>query len=378
MRRLFWIVLFLVPSAGFSQKINISLYNDYSVTSYVATVLEGSFTLLHAGIEINELNELENLYITLVGKSITVTGGSRMNQTYSSISFKPVHDKSILQLRPVNPVLEARKYTGKIKFTIDFNRLLVVTEQHFNDYLSGVVEAEGGPSSYAEYYKAQALLCRTYAMANRNRHTEEGFHLCDGTHCQAYKGLGTANEVIAEAVKDTERLVLRDMEGQLVTAAYHSNSGGYTEDAMRVWLVSLPYLKSFYDPYSLKGRNSRWEKKIDRQKWLAYLKQNVSYAPVPPELTRIIQIREADYSVGELSIPYVKIRDDWNLRSSFFSVYDDGKSILLKGRGYGHGVGMSQEGAMEMAKEGFTFSDIIQFYFRDVYISEVDDNPFNP
>ncbi len=70
-------------------------------------------------------------------------------------------------------------------------------------------------------------------------------------------------------------------------------------------------------------------------------------------------------------MPFRQIRSDLNLRSAFFSVMKHGNSIILKGRGYGHGVGLCQEGAMVMSAKGFKFSDIIGFYYSGVIITEV-------
>jgi stage II sporulation protein D len=211
-------------------------------------------------------------------------------------------------------------------------------------------------------------LCRTYAVDNHDRHLEEGFHLCDGTHCQAFKGLGTSSKTIEKAVESTNDMVVVDSAYQFITAAYHSNSGGITEDAMNVWLQNMPYLKSFPDPYSLKGRNTSWEKTINRQQWENYLINHDLKFPVN-NYTQINDDRQASYVIGNIEIPYSRIRKDWNLRSSFFSIHDDGDRVLLKGKGYGHGVGMSQEGAMEMARRGHTFKEIIHFYFKNVSIT---------
>jgi stage II sporulation protein D len=70
-------------------------------------------------------------------------------------------------------------------------------------------------------------------------------------------------------------------------------------------------------------------------------------------------------------MPLRTIRSDLNLRSTFFSVYANSDSVILKGRGYGHGVGLCQEGAMVMASKGFKFKDIINFYYSGVIISDI-------
>jgi stage II sporulation protein D len=81
--------------------------------------------------------------------------------------------------------------------------------------------------------------------------------------------------------------------------------------------------------------------------------------------------RLVDYKTGSFSMPLRSLRSDLNLRSTFFSVYAIGDSIVLKGRGYGHGVGLCQEGAMEMAAKGFNYKQIIDFYYFGVLISDI-------
>jgi stage II sporulation protein D len=65
------------------------------------------------------------------------------------------------------------------------------------------------------------------------------------------------------------------------------------------------------------------------------------------------------------------MRSDLNLRSTFFSVVTEGDSVILKGKGYGHGVGLCQEGAMAMAVKGFRYREIINFYYTGVIISDI-------
>ncbi len=77
----------------------------------------------------------------------------------------------------------------------------------------------------------------------------------------------------------------------------------------------------------------------------------------------------ADYRIGTFTLPFRTIRDQFNLRSTFFSVAPEGDAIILKGRGYGHGVGLCQEGAMTMAAKGFTYRQIISFYYTGVSVA---------
>ncbi len=364
-----WFVLLNGLSA---QNINISLYNDKFVRSFVFTTANGTYNLNSPGsVKITKLAHNDILYLTLVNQKVSAYHHGRNLGLFDSLVFEPSGTDDVFRIRSVSPSTEQRSYDEKLTVKVDFNRLLLVNTVSMDKYLAGVVETEGGPSALPEFYKAQALLCRTYALDNKYRHIEEGFNLCDGVHCQAYKGRNGSNTKILAAVKATHSEVLIDENEALITAAFHANSGGITEDARNVWLIDLPYLKPVNDPFSLKGRQAEWKKEITRDRWVKYLGDYDFYlkdAEKPGVFTMKTNGRERNYTIGLDHLPFTSIRKDWGLRSAYFSVIDNGENILLEGKGYGHGVGMSQEGAMQMAKAGYDYIDIIHYYFRNIEI----------
>jgi stage II sporulation protein D len=211
-----------------------------------------------------------------------------------------------------------------------------------------------------------------------DRHRSEGFFLCDGTHCQAYKGKSTLNPQILEAVEETTGMIAADYNYRLITAAYHSNSGGQTQRARDVWLQDLDYLQSVIDPYSLHQPHSKWQDTISFSDWKAYLLKNgmKSVERIPDEIIYVEQMRRKKYFVLDHdSLAMTKIREDWGLKSAFFDMFPEGDSVLIWGKGYGHGVGMSQEGAMKMARDGFLYTDILQFYFTGIRLMDYRDLP---
>jgi stage II sporulation protein D len=196
--------------------------------------------------------------------------------------------------------------------------------------------------------------------------------LCDNTHCQAFFGI-TTDTMIRRAALETAGLVILSHDSILVNAAFHSNCGGETSLPENVWLSSYSYLKKVVDPYCTSSRNARWTKTLPLSDWNGYL-QNEGYHPLnskTPNYDFAQKTRIQDYTLGTFSIPFTKIRNDLNLRSAFFSVKTNGDSVTLEGRGYGHGVGLCQEGAMVMAARGFNFMQIIDFYYFHVLISDV-------
>ena len=83
--------------------------------------------------------------------------------------------------------------------------------------------------------------------------------------------------------------------------------------------------------------------------------------------------RKKFFILDKDSIKFTKIREDWGFKSAFFDMFHSGDSVLVWGKGFGHGIGMIQEGAMKMARDGFTYQDRLQFYFHEVRIMDYRD-----
>jgi stage II sporulation protein D len=132
------------------------------------------------------------------------------------------------------------------------------------------------------------------------------------------------------------------------------------------------------DPFSEGLRSAKWEKSITRVEWKQYLskhcKSDISKLTDDQLLIRQDHRKKYFILVSD-SILLADIRIELALRSAFFSMEIQKDSILIHGKGYGHGVGMSQEGAMEMARQGYSCSDILRFYFYNVQIVEIADVP---
>ena len=205
-----------------------------------------------------------------------------------------------------------------------------------------------------------------------DRHLQDRYNLCDNTHCQAFNGL-SQDSVINRAALETQGLVILAQDSTLIISAFHSNCGGETVTSKDVWLSNVPYQKKVIDPYCISSRNSKWEKRVSMNEWLGLIKK-LGYDGNTDDPSAFIfyqKSRQNDYKTGSFRVSLLTIRADLNLRSTFFSVLTDGDSIILKGRGYGHGVGLCQEGAMVMAGKGFNYLQIIDFYYSGVFISDI-------
>ena len=108
-------------------------------------------------------------------------------------------------------------------------------------------------------------------MNNLEKHAEEGYNLCDGVHCQAYKTRANKKEVTEGAYKSKGEVIV-DSQGNIIETLFHSNSGGETVNAKDVWGKDVPYLVSVEDSFSVGGKHYQWEKYIKLKDWLNYFK----------------------------------------------------------------------------------------------------------
>jgi stage II sporulation protein D len=263
-------------------------------------------------------------------------------------------------------------YSGNLQCLPDLGILVFVNICDVEQYLAGVVRTEGGTGRNIEYLKSQAVLARTFMYKYINRHIIDGYNFCDNTHCQAFNGVST-DTIIKRAALETKGLVILDSDSNLIISAFHSNCGGETSASENVWLSGYSYIKKVIDPYCTKSPNATWKRSIPVSDWEAYLKKS-GYkvdGSVAPSYNFSQLTRQNDYRIGTFSLPFRQIRNDLNLRSAFFSVIREGDLITFRGRGYGHGVGLCQEGAMVMSTRGFKYSEIIRFYYSDVVIADV-------
>ncbi len=364
---------FFFNQAQFAQLIRVGVFNELNTHAVVFSVVKGSYLMSADGRAIQTYNEGQNLYIAKEGDSMRCMAVNNDFGLYKLLHFNAMTDSSVFSLRPVDPQANIRFYDDNVELSVQLGKLQTVNIVDIDKYIAGVIEAEGGFNASAEYYKTQAMLCRTYALNHLDKHSGENFNLCDGTHCQAYNGQCSGNSTVLKAAFETRRLVVTDADTGLIIAAFHSNCGGETENAGNVWLIHKPYLISVQDPYCQSQKNYRWEKKLSMEEWKQYLTNNGFHikTDMPASLFNYTQYkRQRYYKIGNDSITFLKIRNDFNFHSAFFSVEIKGDNVEIHGRGYGHGVGLCQEGAMQMAKLGYDFRKIIQFYYPGVNITD--------
>ena len=312
---------------------------------------------------------------------------------------------------------KTRKYGGTFYLAVDrHGKLAIVNVLPAEKLLKGLVPAEIYPDSPDEALKAQAVTARNEIMSKiGHRHLADPYLLCADQDCQVYKGLNAERDRASRAVDATRGQVMFEEDGALGDARYSSTCGGHTEDAHEAWPgVKSKALKGRWDvggqqepyapidesevkrfiespPKSYCGKSSkskatfRWAKvvpakkinkriadkyTIGRLKKIDILHRGVSGRVNKVHLTGTRGEIEVS---GELTIR----RLFGGLKSSMFlvesTVGGDGTVLSWKftGGGFGHGVGMCQLGAIVMAKEGKSFLDILQFYYRNVSVKRI-------
>jgi stage II sporulation protein D len=370
MKRFLIITIFVLSINNcFAQKINVSLFNDLNVQTLLITPVSGKYSIITDD-GVFSLSPNQIVYISRTTDSIKVRDMASHIGTWKRVSVVGQTDKDVIRVSPIVPSMPARVYDDNLGFYVDFNRVMTLNIIDIDKYVAGVVEAESGPSAHLEFYKAQALLARTYALGHIERHAGEGFNLCDQVHCQAYKGKSVRNPAIVNATKETKDQVIIDSENNLIVGAFHANCGGHTANAGDVWLSHKPYLVTISDPYCRSQPSSQWEVRIPMEQWTDFLKSksidvdNLNLS----NYNFTSKDREYFYPIDGKRIPLTDIRNHFSLRSSYFSVDVVSGNIRIRGRGYGHGVGMCQDGAIQMARRGRSYKDILFHYYKNISI----------
>jgi stage II sporulation protein D len=351
--------------------VDVKIFTGYRITSITATPVIGKYTLFNNDKKIADVLKNETIKLSITGTfGIEVYKNNVELGVFNSITMSGTGLINAMQLKPLSPNVKDRTYEDDFRLNVVNGAFLLLNHVNVEHYVAGVVQSEGGGSAKDnEFCIVQAICCRTYALNNVKKHSKDGYNLCDSIHCQLYSGRCTNSDILM-AVFQTMGDVIVDKDGKMISAAFHSNSGGETANSEDVWSIPTTYLKSVADTFSLKMPGAVWEKTMPVSQWLNYLSTKYHY-PVTDEAKRSAALnftQEHRQTYFSDSIRFTAIRADLGLRSAFFSAKQKGDNVVFSGKGFGHGVGVSQEGAICMARLGYLYKDIIKFYYKDVEI----------
>ena len=252
----------------------------------------------------------------------------------------------------------------------------------FEEYIVGVLAGEMPIYFEKEALKAQAVAARSYALKKIEYNKDNEYDVVDSVLNQVYldnyylkeawgnKYVDNINK-LREAVNDTS-LEYLDYNGEVIDALFFSTSNGYTENSSLVFNIDLPYLQSVTSMWDSSTSSAfRSTKKISSSDFYSSLgleKSNILNFKV---LKRSSTNRILNLSINGTEFTGRELYDKLGLKSTDFSLKQDGDTIIIDTVGYGHGVGMSQYGAEGMALEGYSYKDILSHYYVGTSIKKL-------
>lgn len=432
MKKLFFvfIMLFFITNTGFAtfeipDNIRIGLsYGSNAVDSFTVTA--------PSGVIISDIGKMKGtVTIEKSGSNKIKAISSSKTKTCTvddeyGVSITPAQEDEFLSYN-------GKEYRGAlIIFRMDDSDLTVINFLDLEEYLYGVVPKEIATGHPLEALKAQAVAARTYTCTQLDKYKKWNFDLTYTTSDQAYGGVAAEKEDTTKAVDKTRGEIVT-YKGEPITTFYFSTSSGYTESSENVWVEKIPYLTAVEDKYQPENLStSTWtatftageikeilankSKKIGDLLGVNILKKTPSGSvlelefkgtkdsyTVTKESTRLVfgtsDIKSQVYDIEtDASVSVIDV--DGNIATKTFSdvkvavnkgsealsskldkisIKGENKDIelptiptkyILNGKGWGHGVGMSQNGAIGMAKEGFSYEEILKWYYTGVEIEE--------
>ena len=366
MKRLLLILTLLTLAVGArADKVRVRLFTVNTISTLNVSFDLGTYNLYVDDNQLLEdaIGEGRSVLLKAEGNMIHVSVNETDYGTFRSVRLEATDTACILCLNPAGA--KQRTYEGDLDVSLlKSGSLLIVNNVEFETYLAGVVQSEiYGDKS--DIFRIQAIISRTWAMRNVNKHKDDGYNFCDNVHCQAYHNRCIRPDIMLGAVQSSGETLV-DKKGKLIDTPFHSNSGGETANSEDVWRSAVPYLRSVSDTFSLGMKQSDWVKSIKIDRWLSYFekthKLDIHDSAVADTLLHFQQPHRVARLMG---IPLTRIRVDWQLKSTLFSVSVDSasRSVILHGHGYGHGVGLSQEGAIRMVNLGIPYDSVLHHYY---------------
>ncbi len=268
-------------------------------------------------------------------------------------------------------IVDGGTYTGNLEVKSDSNGLYIITDLPLERYVEGVVASESGEGWELEALKAQAVISRTYAVFHKNAGSGKEFHLTSSVRHQVYKG-ENSDPLINRAVKETEEEILtyNDMP---IKAYYHSICIGKTEVPEEVWGEGYPYLKSVNcntknTPYDSWQRVYSFQK-LGEAIGLNDIKEISIASYTVTGRVKSLRIKGEESSIIEIKATELRrLLGYKRLPSTDFSIKIENGDVVFEGKGWGHGVGLCQWGAQEMARKGKNYREILEHFYPGTVI----------
>jgi stage II sporulation protein D len=277
--------------------------------------------------------------------------------------------------------VEGRPYRGTIEIADGKQGLLVINEVPIEAYLAGIINNEISSKWPEDVIKTQAVIARTYALFNRNKRAGAPWHVESSVMGQVYSGAAAEDMAAVSAVRATAGEVLMYADEPALTV-YHSNAGGMTEASRAVWSRDYPYLVSVESPFDSGAPRYQWDYTASAAELGERLRGSGRSIGDPKELEvvettpagRVKALAVRDAQGREIRVTGEELRSILGysvLRSAMFGVERGAEMFIFRGRGSGHGVGLSQWGAKGMAEKGYSYRQILLHFYPGTELTKV-------
>ncbi|MBC7319648.1 SpoIID/LytB domain-containing protein [bacterium] len=342
--------LFVFPSLALDVSVRVLVYRgkEFSVS--------GKFLSLY--IRNSESQEIKSLS-RIIGKLDTVNLVLDIVDNAQNTKRLELDSRTVLEITGSDISLNGITYRGGLRIISRNNSMLVINIVPLEEYLYGVVPSEVPFYWHQEALKAQAVLARTYTIKNIMSSVGRDYDLESTENSQVYRGKSGEYSSTTDAVNSTKGEVI--YYGNSIASVYfHSTCGGHTESLKEVWGIEAPpYLNGVECQYCKESPWSEWERKIKREDWDRIIKDS----NIELELNSSGRVSKLNGISG------TKIRSAFNLPSTFIVGIEVRETeVIIKGKGYGHGVGVCQWGMKRMAELGFSYKEIISYYLPGVTV----------
>jgi stage II sporulation protein D len=279
---------------------------------------------------------------------------------------------------PARVTVNGKGYRGLLEVSAAERGLLVVNELPLEEYLVGLINCEISSAWPMEAVKAQAVIARSYAVYQKQARRGALYQLESSVMDQVYEGCDVEDSRAARGVQESAGEVL-SYEGKVIQAFYHSNCAGHTESSERVWGLAIPYLRGVPCQYCL-SNPVKWEQNIPLKKVEAALRA-AGFQVFGLKDVKIqsrngsgrVQELAATSAKGRVTVPSVAFRKALGygvVKSTNFELRVSGEDCLISGSGSGHGVGLCQWGAKQRAGDGFSYREILSYYYPGVTLTK--------
>jgi stage II sporulation protein D (peptidoglycan lytic transglycosylase) len=270
-----------------------------------------------------------------------------------------------------------RRYEGFLELVPSKNGFYIINHIPVEAYLEGVLNAEISTAWPIEVVKAQSVIARTYALYKRKHRKNKLWHVSSSHSDQVYKGINISDQRGIQAIQQTRGIVV-EYQGKLAQTFYHSNCGGITEDPRAIWTNSIPYLTVKSVPYGKKDPRFSWETSFSQEELQQVLRRaglkvnNINSLSIL-DYTSSGRVNQLSINRSEtLTLPAAEFRKHagyGRVQSLLFDVIRVPGGFHFKGKGNGHGVGLSQWSAKEMAEIGYRYHEILYFFYNGIKLA---------